>query len=75
METNLDHIFVFKTNISVVSEDCMLRRAFENHPDIDQWSVDCEDTDCVLRIVSPTLSPRYIERLVNLHGFDCTELD
>lgn len=75
METNLDHILIFRTNIGAIDSNTPIYHALENHPAIAQWSIDCEDTDCVLRVVSETLRPNHINQLVRGHGFDCNELD
>lgn len=75
MENNLDHIFVFKTNIGKLTENCRLRAAFEANAQIRQWSVDPEDTDCVLRVVSETLTSQDITNIVSYYGYHCSELD
>ena len=75
MENNLDHIFVFKTNIGKLTENCSLHNAFETNAQIRQWSVDHEDTDCVLRVVSETLTSQDITGIVSQYGYDCSELD
>ncbi|MFT3794173.1 hypothetical protein [Flavobacterium sp.] len=75
MENNFDHILIFRTNIGPVQKNSALHETFDNHPDILHWSIDAEDSDCVLRIVSPTLTANEINALVGQHGFDCCELD
>ena len=51
METDLNTIHVFKTNIATVDPNCQLRKTLDDHQDIKQWSIDHEDVDCVLRVV------------------------
>ncbi len=75
METNPDHILIFKTNISEVTEHSDLHQTLSSHPEIMQWSVDTEDTDCVLRVVSEKLKPNHITEIVTQYGYDCSELD
>lgn len=70
---NLTHIQIFKTNIQ--ADDKMLLKVFlDNNSAIEEWSVDCEDIDCVLRVVSYELSADEIIKLVNEAGFECQEL-
>lgn len=75
METNFDHILIFRTNIGPVPKNSVLHETFDNHPDILHWAIDAEDSDCVLRIVSPTLTPDEISAMVCRHGYDCSELE
>jgi hypothetical protein len=73
MQTNLDHIFIFKTDIRSIGEDC--RQTLDLHPGIIEWSVDTSDTDCVLRIVSEKLNTNYLCNLIQSLGHECIELD
>jgi hypothetical protein len=75
MEPNPDHILIFKTNISEVNEYSGLHQALSSHPEITQWSVDTEDTDCVLRVVSEKLNVNHITEMIAQHGYDCSELE
>lgn len=71
---NFDHILLFKTNISCDSDKQLLHRLLDNNPDVQCWTVDMEDTDCVLRIVSHTLSHSQIIEMIKQHGYNCCEL-
>jgi hypothetical protein len=71
---NLDHILLFKTNISHESDEKLLNIILDNNPDIQNWSIDMDDIDCVLRIESYTLSHNEIIELINHHGYKCREL-
>ena len=73
METKLEHILIFKTNIRLVCDNC--RRTLDADPAIQQWSVDSNDTDCVLRIVSETLKSNDINNLIYALGYECSELE
>lgn len=75
METNLNHIHIFKTNICHVDAQSGLHQMLSSHPEILQWSVDTEDQDCVLRVVSQKLKPNHIAAMITSHGYDCSELD
>jgi len=74
MTLNLDHILVFRTNIQTDADKLIITHALDNHPDIEKWNVDCQDIDCVLRVVSPTLSPSEVCDLIDELGYDCAEL-
>jgi len=74
METDLQKIHIFKTNIDKIYPDCSINTTLDNHLDIQQWSVDCEDCDRVLRVVSDTLNPDGIISLINSLGHECQEL-
>lgn len=74
METNLQKIHVFKTNIDQIYPDCAVNTTLSNHLDIEQWSIDCEDCDRVLRVVSETLNPDVIITIINSLGHECQEL-
>jgi hypothetical protein len=74
METDLNNIHVFKTDIRQADTTLEVHRALDEHQEIIQWSIDCEDVDCVLRIVSETLDPRTIMSIVHQFGHDCQEL-
>jgi hypothetical protein len=74
METDLHKIHIFKTNIDKIYPDCAINTTLGNHKDIKQWSVDCEDVDRVLRVVSETLQPEVIIGIINELGHECQEL-
>ena len=74
METDLNIIHIFKTNISAIDANCPAHYTLNNHPEIEQWSIDCDDIDCVLRVVSETLKPDEIIKIINDIGFECQEL-
>lgn len=74
MEANLNSIHIFKTNIKKIEPDCAMRKNLDNHLDIQHWSIDLEDVDCVLRVVSESLKPEKIISIVNMFGYYCQEL-
>ncbi|RCH55593.1 hypothetical protein DJ568_06790 [Mucilaginibacter hurinus] len=71
---NPDHILVFKTSIKTRDDLYNLQEALTGNPDITEWSIDLEDCDKVLRVVSEKLSPVQIIDIVNQHGYLCIEL-
>lgn len=74
METNLNTIHVFKTNITQLDPTCAMHQTLNKHLDIQQWSVDCDDVDCVLRVVSDKLKPENIITIITNLGHQCQEL-
>ena len=51
-----------------------MHRTLDNHSDIEQWSIDHEDVDCVLRVVSNVLKPDAIIDMITEFGHECQEL-
>ena len=74
MEQNLQHILIFKTNIKTEADRQTVKKLLDSHSCIRQWNVDLHDIDCVLRIVSPSLTTSEAIALVNRHGYECSEL-
>jgi len=74
METDLNTIHVFKTNIKNADPSCELHKTLNSHSDITEWSIDHEDVDCVLRIVSDVLKPESIITMITAFGHECQEL-
>lgn len=74
METDLNAIHIFKTNIEEIIPNSALQNLLNSHAEIQQWSIDCEDIDRVLRVVSETLKPETIINLINENGHSCQEL-
>ncbi|MEN2413648.1 hypothetical protein [Flavobacterium mesophilum] len=74
METDLNTIHIFKTNIGTINSSSIAHQILSNHPQIQEWSIDCEDVDCVLRVVSETLKPEEIIKLIRDFGHACQEL-
>jgi len=71
---NFDHILLFKTNITLEMANQSLCSLLNNNTAINSWTVDHEDIDRVLRIVSYTLSHAEIIQLLTSHGYECCEL-
>lgn len=74
MDTDLNAVHIFKTNIGKIDTGCTMYQKLNDHKDIQQWSIDHDDIDCVLRIVSETLQPKAIITLINEFGHKCQEL-
>lgn len=74
MENNLNSIHIFKTNIKELTLSSFIYQLLTNHSDIQKWSIDLEDIDCVLRVVSETLKSEEIIKLIKATGYECQEL-
>jgi len=74
METDLQNIHVFKTDINKIEPACRISKTLDDHLDIQQWTIDCEDVDRVLRVVSEKLQPEVIINLIKQLGHECQEL-
>lgn len=73
MEINIKHILIFKTNIRTPEDKCAVAKIMEAHQ-ICNWTVDQDDIDCVLRIVSPTWTLEKVISLLVSKGYQCEEL-
>ncbi|MDB5089039.1 MAG: hypothetical protein JWR09_3033 [Mucilaginibacter sp.] len=71
---DFDHILLFKTNCKTFADKLVLQCLLEQQEGIDEWNIDLEDCDYVLRIISYTLSHNCIIKLLNHHGYHCCEL-
>lgn len=69
------NILLFKTNIQSILDKQRIQECLDNNEQINQWNIDLQDVDCVLRIVSETLTTAEIISAVEQMGFDCTELE
>lgn len=75
MEDILNNILVFATNIKTENDKQKISFALDGNSGIHQWNVDQEDIDCVLRIVSETITEEEIINLLNNHNFICKPLE
>ena len=75
MEDQIENISVFATNIKTETDKQEISNLLDQHSEIQQWNIDQEDVDCVLRIVSQTLSEKQIIKLVDQHHFECIALE
>ena len=75
MTTDINHILIFKTNIQTKRDKLRIQRELDTLETIQQWNIDLEDIDCVLRIVSDRLTPEQIILVVKDNGFECSELE
>jgi hypothetical protein len=72
---NLTHIHVFKTNIETEADKSRIGELLSQTPHIEEWSVDNDDVDRVLRVVSRKLDAYQVIKLINNKGYECRELE
>jgi hypothetical protein len=75
MENQIENVLVFATNIRTEKEKQVISKILDDHSEINQWSLDQEDIDCVLRIESDTLSEKQIITLLDNQNFKCSALE
>ena len=68
-------ILVFKTNIQSPDDVNLVKPLLDTHPHIERWHVDTEDIDCVLRVVTYSLTESDVIALITPSGYNCTELE
>lgn len=67
-------LHILKTNIHSEEEHLDIKELLDLHPEINEWSLDREDIDRVLRIVSDTLSIEEAIGIIRDKGYQCDEL-
>jgi len=72
--TDFNEILVFKTNIKTAEDKQKVAKVLDALSQINRWTVDCEDCDCVLRIEAEVISEQQIIETVQRAGFECEEL-
>jgi len=72
--TDINEILVFKTNIKTDEDKQKVAQVLDALPQINRWTVDCEDCDCVLRIEAEGISEQQIIETVQRAGFECEVL-
>ena len=72
---NTDDILIFKTNAKSEPDQMRLAELLDSNPAINQWNVDADDIDCVLRIVTRQVKAADIITLLTQSGYQCQELE
>lgn len=67
-------LHILKTNIHSEEDHLEIKQFLDLHPEINEWSLDREDIDRVLRIVSDTLSVEEAIDIIRGKGYHCEEL-
>jgi cell fate (sporulation/competence/biofilm development) regulator YmcA (YheA/YmcA/DUF963 family) len=75
MKNQIENILVFATNVKTETDKRNISLVLDENPAIEQWNIDLEDVDSVLRIVSDTLSEEEIISTIKSMDFKCLPLD
>jgi hypothetical protein len=75
VKIDLSNIYVFKTNIRTEFDRLRIKNVLDASQKVLKWNIDKHDVDCVLRIVSDSLTPSQIISIVDFVGFECIELE
>lgn len=68
-------VLVFKTSVETLHSVTQLKPWLDSVAGNDRWNFALDDSDKILRIMSPTLPPQKIIHLLADHGFVCAELE
>lgn len=71
---NFNHILLFRTDIKSEEDKQALGPLLDKNKNIEQWNVDLNDEDYVLRIISYTLKHEHVIEMVRNCGYMCCEL-
>lgn len=74
METDFNNILIFGTNIKTEKDKQIISPLLNSNPEIEQWNIDLEDIDSVLRIESKSLDAEQIIKMITEQDFKCVEL-
>ena len=70
------NVHVFKTNLNSPKEQEFIDYSFNKLPNIKEWSVDFEDHEKVLRVITePEVQEAELIHIVQQNGFQCEILD
>jgi hypothetical protein len=67
-------VLVFKTNIKYKKDITKISTVLTTDS-ISNWNIDRADIDCVLRVVTDSLSTNDIIKIITNEGYDCSELN
>ncbi len=70
----MEQILIFKTNISTKKRVHEISTLFDPIKQIKDWSIDLEDCDRVLRVISLNIHYRAIEELLTSAGIYCKQM-
>jgi hypothetical protein len=74
MCNEIKNILIFKTNIATAEARHSAGKILDAHMLIQDWNIDLDDEDYVLRVISSELTPQDVISTINNCGFFCEEL-
>jgi len=69
------NILIFKTNINSAGEFNFVKTHLAKKRGVFECTIDLDDRDKILRVISEKLTVKQVERKVALLGFYCRELE
>lgn len=75
MTVNSTQVLVFKTHVYSDQDMFRVEQALEGLREIEEWHVDREDVDRVLRVVAHDVGPEDVIHRLKAAGIDCCELN
>jgi hypothetical protein len=70
----IENIHIFVTNIQTSREYECIKPVLDLHKGIEEWNIDMEDVDRVLRVTSTKMTDEEIIHLLSQFGVLCREL-
>jgi hypothetical protein len=70
----LEAILIFKTDIITETDLLVVKTALDTHHQIEKWTIDQTDVDCVLRVISHHLNYADVIRIISGLNYSCEEL-
>jgi hypothetical protein len=70
----IENIRIFVTNIHTVQEFERIKPVLDLHKEIEEWNIDMEDVDRVLRVTTTKMTDEEIIGLLSQFGVICREL-
>lgn len=74
IQQTISNILVFQTKVANATDFSRLTEILDTSPAIQKWTLDQQDVDKVLRVISEELQPQDIIHLLNVNGLYCQEL-
>jgi hypothetical protein len=68
-------VLVFRTSVETPQHVDALRPTLDSIAGSGRWNFALDDCDKILRIASMNVVPHVAIRLLNEHGYDCSELE
>jgi hypothetical protein len=68
-------VLVFKTSVETAHSVRRLKPLLDTVAGNDRWNFALDDRDRILRVISASISPQRVIRLLKEQGFNCHELE
>lgn len=75
MTIEITDVLIFKTNVRTEFDHFRIKNVLDASHKVLKWTLDRTDIDCVLRVVSDSLTAAQIIAILDYVGYECTELE